>query len=310
MLHWLRMLFNLHKSPTHLFRDLFLAVLTIHLLLLSAFLLYQAEITRVTISRDLLNKNRTVVYVPWVKRFNSSKSGIGVQSRNANNGHKPEENISSAVITSCAISKTKFVSSLPSKKTKKKNAHQKKTSKKEVQKKNEKKSKLKKPEIQKSKIEPKKGKVKKNLSKKEIEKEAKKTDAKKDLPKSPPKSTIDKQEFLPKEGDKNSTEQVGIFDVQADGPIYIGRDELQSFQLGRVMYEEISQVWKPPAGFSWREPCQVKVKIDNDGKVTSAVIEKSSGIVVVDISITQALKDMSFSSPLAFNKEFILNFVG
>ena len=91
-------------------------------------------------------------------------------------------------------------------------------------------------------------------------------------------------------------------------PIYIGRDEKGEYELVNALLQDIKSVWKPPVGFVWNTPCVARVSVDGGGVVREVVIEQSSGIVVVDISVRRALEQVTFNSSLVYGKKLILSF--
>ncbi|MBI2775029.1 TonB C-terminal domain-containing protein [Candidatus Dependentiae bacterium] len=89
--------------------------------------------------------------------------------------------------------------------------------------------------------------------------------------------------------------------------IAIGHQEYDALCLYAVIQEEIERAWHPPAGIRPPRGCVVKVSVDNDGKVSHAVIQESSTLITYDIAARMALLQTYLPRDLA-GKELIIAF--
>lgn len=89
--------------------------------------------------------------------------------------------------------------------------------------------------------------------------------------------------------------------------IAIGHQEYDALCLYAVIQEEIERAWHPPAGIRPPRGCIVKVSVDNDGKVSNAVIQESSTLITYDIAARMALLQTYLPRDLA-GKELVIAF--
>lgn len=79
---------------------------------------------------------------------------------------------------------------------------------------------------------------------------------------------------------------------QQDNVKYVTQKEFSALQLQTALQESIEQVWTPPAGMLESVVCHVSISIGWDGKLAQSVIEESSGVLIYDIAVEQAVTAM------------------
>ncbi len=154
--------------------------------------------------------------------------------------------------------------------------------------------------------------------KKKIQSQKKKQ---KNIKKELPKKKNEKKRLVPKKEEikkveqkvpekvvaKKETSEVLAQAAVAIEPVYIGREEKEMLELEQAIADDIKEVWKVPLGFVWEQPCRVRLSVDLAGKAHDILFEKTSGIMVVDLSITNALEQATFNK-LVRGKELTLFF--
>lgn len=90
-------------------------------------------------------------------------------------------------------------------------------------------------------------------------------------------------------------------------PIYVGRLEMEALRLQKEMQNEVSKSWKPPVGLSKELECVLKVLVNWNGSVQDTEVEKSSGVLMYDISARTAVAKMQLPR-WAYGKEFHITF--
>lgn len=107
-----------------------------------------------------------------------------------------------------------------------------------------------------------------------------------------------------------STEQNN--DTTAVGPegsniIYVGRDDLEAFQLQQAICQEINEHWKPPFGVPHDKVCEVRMLVDWEGKIKNVTVTQPSGIAMYDISARTAVQQITVPKA-AWGKELSITF--
>lgn len=73
---------------------------------------------------------------------------------------------------------------------------------------------------------------------------------------------------------------------------YVSRKEYDTVMLESSLQEAILQVWAPPAGMQESLVCNVTLTVDWHGKLVESVVEESSGVLVYDIAVEQAIAQL------------------
>lgn len=146
--------------------------------------------------------------------------------------------------------------------------------------------------LQSKKTEP----VKKTeTAKKEIEKKVEhpvKQEAKK-IPEAKPKEE-------PKEQSKSSN-------AKAEKALEIGRKDMENLKLFEKVYSSVSKNFKPPKGIATGVECAIKLSLDKKGSIKNLEFEKSSNILIFDLSAKRAVLDSAIPKEL-WGKDITLNF--
>ncbi|TET05802.1 hypothetical protein E3J79_04225 [Candidatus Dependentiae bacterium] len=130
-----------------------------------------------------------------------------------------------------------------------------------------------------------------------------------------------KQQSLQKEGEKREQRKTDIAQLQETAahplqsamtfgaeatPIAEGSD-FDTLQIQQYIQNEISHYWRPPIGLLDDLICKIRIQIDNNGTVSNAVIEESSGVLVYDLAARSATNSLLLPC-WAWGKEFTINF--
>jgi outer membrane biosynthesis protein TonB len=73
----------------------------------------------------------------------------------------------------------------------------------------------------------------------------------------------------------------------------ISKQEFDALSLQASLQEAVGQVWAPPAGMDEKLVCQVSFTVDWNGKLIEHFVTESSGILVFDIAVEQAVAELS-----------------
>lgn len=119
-----------------------------------------------------------------------------------------------------------------------------------------------------------------------------------------------KQQSLPEI--KKSDEKQVISKPEEAAPVAnqdleIGRKDLEELKLYEKVHNAISQNFAPPKGVPVGLECVVKLIVDNNGKLKSVDFEKSSNILMFDLSAKKAVVSAVIPKEL-WGKDIILNF--
>jgi outer membrane biosynthesis protein TonB len=77
-------------------------------------------------------------------------------------------------------------------------------------------------------------------------------------------------------------------------PIELGQEEYDALQMYRVIHDELSHQWHPPAGLHPKRGCIVLVSLAAHGAVAQLQIEQSSGMLAYDIAARMAVSKTKF----------------
>lgn len=119
-----------------------------------------------------------------------------------------------------------------------------------------------------------------------------------------------KQQSLPEI--KKAEEKPNVAKPKEDAPIAnqdleIGRKDLEELKLYEKVHNAISQNFAPPKGVPAGLECVVKLVVDKNGKLKSLDFEKSSNILMFDLSAKKAVVNAIIPKEL-WGKDIILNF--
>ena len=90
-------------------------------------------------------------------------------------------------------------------------------------------------------------------------------------------------------------------------PVYVGQVEMEALRMQQQLQREMSQHWKPPVGLTKDLECVLKVLVDWSGNVSETGVNKSSGVLMYDISARTAVAQMQMPQ-WARGKEFNITF--
>lgn len=96
-------------------------------------------------------------------------------------------------------------------------------------------------------------------------------------------------------------------DAQDDSPVVLGQEEYELLQAYRVVYEQVSAQWRPPAGIKPLRSCIVLITVDNRGLVAQLTLEQSSGVLAYDIAARMAIARSQFPKHM-WNEQIRLHF--
>jgi len=102
------------------------------------------------------------------------------------------------------------------------------------------------------------------------------------------KQPIEKKEILPQE------QRVEKVEEPLTNEIEISQKELNALQMQTLVQESVANVWTPPAGMRSSTEYIVNLSLDWEGKLIETVVEKKSGVVVYDITVERALREIKF----------------
>ena len=83
--------------------------------------------------------------------------------------------------------------------------------------------------------------------------------------------------------------------------------EIESYRRAKIFHEALMQVWRPPKVLSKVSECIVTVQVGVKGDVEEVVVNKSSGVLMYDVSATAALYTMQMPE-LVWGKSLTLLF--
>lgn len=122
----------------------------------------------------------------------------------------------------------------------------------------------------------------------------------KNKPKKIEKKKIKKQEEKPIEQEELNEEEILHFNL-------LGETDPKMFMYQQYIQQEVDRVWQPPIGVPKGTECVVTFAIDSSGKVKSFNIDKSSKVLIYDLSIVRVGKEFKFNKCL-WSKSFTINF--
>ncbi len=75
---------------------------------------------------------------------------------------------------------------------------------------------------------------------------------------------------------------------------YVTRKEFDAVLVEQALQDAIAQVWAPPAGMEETLVCEVALTVGWNGELVATSVEHSSGVVVYDIAVEQAIEQLKF----------------
>jgi len=136
-------------------------------------------------------------------------------------------------------------------------------------------------------------------NKKVSKKETKKTKAGK-------KNVVASKKDVPKKNIKQVSKEKKVV-KQKEHPIYVGQFQMTALTMQEQVQKEVTKYWKPPEGLPKDLACTLKILVDWYGKVRKTTIEKSSGVLMYDISARTAVATLAVPK-VAYGKGFSITF--
>ena len=139
-----------------------------------------------------------------------------------------------------------------------------------------------------------------------VEKKARPEQSRRETIKIAKKKQSKKQDVAKAKSEEKIIEKAAV--QESENPIYVGQVEMAALQMQEEMQMHVSQLWKPPAGLPNDLHCVVKIVIDWNGNPHEAIVEKTSGVLVYDISARTAVAQLQELPRWARGKEFSITF--
>lgn len=175
----------------------------------------------------------------------------------------------------------------------------------------------------KKKAVPKVKKKKETVLKKDVDKPKKKQKPKKSVsqkkntkkkPKaatSKPKKKTEKTQKKEKKQKAQTVKQKQVAPKKQQGkqeqPLLVGRHEMEALKMQEALEQEIVKQWKPPTGLPKTLACTLSFFVSWSGDIQKITIEKSSGVLMYDISARMSVAALSLPKT-AHGKEFTITF--
>lgn len=273
---WLWLQRRLPKSVTFLGR-LLLFCATLHFAALFVmFFIYKGDESgfNFQVSRDLLNSDAPVVFLPLYKRI-PQQNPVGKKSRGtaAEKAEAAQEKKENKTIAEEQLHKTTLVDQAA---LKRKQAKKLALEKKKAQ------EKAKKLALEKQKA----------LQKKAEEKA---------------KAEEKKQEIKAELDEQITTTAVQQNIDATDDVRYVGRMDLDALQMQEFISKELGAHWNPPVGVPEDTECDIRVVISWEGKLMKMEFAKASGVRIYDSSARASVQKMTYPKWL-WGKEFTITF--
>lgn len=100
------------------------------------------------------------------------------------------------------------------------------------------------------------------------------------------------------DGDEN-------LDLDLSNVSFVGRHDLEKYEIQEKIKAEITKHWKFPFGVSKTTSCELGVTVGVDGKALLVMIKKGSGVLVYDMSAKAAAYQSQFPKEM-YGKEFTI----
>jgi TonB C terminal len=76
--------------------------------------------------------------------------------------------------------------------------------------------------------------------------------------------------------------------------IHATKQEIQAYEQMQFLQQKVSEVWRPPLGLPAGTECSIACGVDTHGKVHTTTVEKSSGILMFDLTAKKAVHGLEF----------------
>lgn len=93
--------------------------------------------------------------------------------------------------------------------------------------------------------------------------------------------------------------------IDLDNVSFVGRYDLEKYEIEEKIKKEIAQHWKSPIGMSKTATCELEITVGIDGKVLHVKIKKGSGSLAYDMSSKAAVYQCRFPKEVC-GKEFTI----
>jgi len=90
-------------------------------------------------------------------------------------------------------------------------------------------------------------------------------------------------------------------------PVYLGRHDIEALRLQDTIQSEVEKHWRPPVGFSEDLCCIIKVFVGWNGSIERVRVEKSSGVLIYDLSARAAASKLKMPA-IVKGKEINITF--
>lgn len=94
-------------------------------------------------------------------------------------------------------------------------------------------------------------------------------------------------------------------DIDLDNVSFVGRYDLEKYEIEEKIKTEIAKHWKSPIGIAKTVTCELGIVVGLDGKVLQVTIKKGSGSLVYDMSAKAAAYQSRFPKEVC-GKEFTI----
>lgn len=108
----------------------------------------------------------------------------------------------------------------------------------------------------------------------------------------------DQESIESDDGDEN-------LDLDLSNVSFVGRHDLEKYEIQEKIKAEITKHWKFPFGVSKTTSCELGVTVGLDGKALLVIIKKGSGVLVYDMSAKAAAYQSRFPKEM-YGKEFTI----
>ena len=94
-------------------------------------------------------------------------------------------------------------------------------------------------------------------------------------------------------------------DIDLHNVSFVGRYDLEKYEIEEKIKTEITKHWKFPFGVSKTTSCELSVTVGTDGNALLVTVKKSSGVLVYDMSAKAAAYQSRFPKEV-YGKEFTI----
>lgn len=126
------------------------------------------------------------------------------------------------------------------------------------------------------------------------------------IKKTSPPMPIKKNDSTVKSKNTPSTPQKAAL-IPENAQIADNYKEVEALRRHAQLHNEIIKQWKQPPGAPTTCACDISFFVNKQGKIENLIVQKSSGILMYDISARQALYSMTMPQ-WTYGKQLIINF--